>query len=92
MDDGDYRLVEIAAPTGYAKLKNPVEIKITATSSDNGTTVTVTGNAVKVKNSTESWLPETGGMGTVIFTVVGAAGLFTVLSSYLFDSKKKKAK
>lgn len=92
LDDGDYRLVEIDAPTGYAKLKNPVEIKIIATSSDNGTTVTVTGNAVTVKNSTESWLPETGGMGTVIFTVVGAAGLFTVLSSYLFDSKKKKAK
>lgn len=92
LDADTYVIDETKAPDGYAKLKNPVGITITATSSDNGTTVTVTGNDVTVENSTESWLPETGGMGTVIFTVVGAAGLFTVLSSYLFDSKKKKAK
>ena len=86
LDADTYVIDETKAPDGYAKLKAPQTVNITT-----DTAVSVT-EKVKVENSTKSWLPETGGMGTVIFTVVGAAGLFTVLSSYLFDSKKKKAK
>ena len=86
LDADTYVIDEIKAPDGYAKLKDPQSVNITT-----DTAVSVT-EKVKVENSTESWLPETGGMGTVIFTVVGAVGLFTVLSSYVFDSKKKKAK
>lgn len=86
LDTDTYVIDETKAPDGYAKLKAPQTVQITT---DTAVSVTKT---VQVENSTESWLPETGGMGTVIFTVVGAAGLFTVLSSYLFDSKKKKAK
>ena len=86
LDADTYVIDETKAPDGYAKLKTPKSVQITT---DTAVSVTET---VKVENSTESWLPETGGMGTVIFTVVGAAGLFTVLSSYVFDSKKKKAK
>ena len=89
LDAATYVIDETKAPDGYAKLKAPQSVQITTNTAD--TAVSVTEN-VKVENSTESWLPETGGMGTVIFTVVGAAGLFTVLSSYVFDSKKKKAK
>ena len=86
LDADTYVIDETKAPDGYAKLKAPQSVQITT---DTAVSVTET---VKVENSTESWLPETGGMGTVIFTVVGAAGLFIVLSSYVFDSKKKKAK
>ena len=86
LDADTYVIDETKAPDGYAKLKDPQSVNITT---DTAVSVTET---VKVENSTESWLPETGGMGTVIFTVVGAVGLFTVLSSYVFDSKKKKAK
>ncbi len=86
LDADTYVIDETKAPDGYAKLKAPQTVNITT---DTAVSVTKT---VKVENSTKSWLPETGGMGTVIFTVVGAAGLFTVLSSYVFDSKKKKAK
>ena len=91
LDDGDYRLVETEAPEGYNKLKSPKEINIKAESSDNGENVTVSGNDITVENSTESWLPETGGMGTVIFTVVGGVGVLVILSTYFKKGKKEEA-
>ena len=91
LDDGDYRLVETEAPEGYNKLKSPKEINIKAESSDNGENVTVSGNDITVENSTESWLPETGGMGTVIFTVVGVVGVLVILSTYFKKGKKEEA-
>lgn len=91
LDDGDYRLVETEAPEGYNKLKSPKEINIKADSSDNGVNVTVSGNEITVENSTESWLPETGGMGTVIFTIVGVVGVLVILSTYFKKGKKEEA-
>ena len=91
LDDGDYRLVETEAPEGYNKLKSPNEINIKVESSDNGENVTVSGNEITVENSTESWLPETGGMGTVIFTVVGVVGVLVILSTYFKKGKKEEA-
>ena len=45
----------------------------------------------KDTNKTESWLPETGGMGTVIFTVVGVVGVLVILSTYFKKGKKEEA-
>lgn len=90
LDDGTYQLVETKAPDGYNKLKDPTTIKITATSTDNGTNVTVSGNNVTVENNKGSLLPETGGMGTVLFTVVGTAGIIAVLYSFMKSNKKNK--
>lgn len=84
---GTYYLVETEAPAGYNTLKDAVAVVInaggSATVGGNSTTVTNTVIDTPVANSTGTILPETGGIGTVIFIVVGAlavigAGIFLV--------------
>lgn len=90
LDAETYTLVETKAPDGYNKLENPTTIKIIATSSDKGETVKVNGDKVTVENNKGSLLPETGGMGTVLFTVVGVGGILAVLYSFMKSNKKNK--
>ncbi|MBM6892769.1 SpaH/EbpB family LPXTG-anchored major pilin [Enorma massiliensis] len=76
--EGTYQLVETAAPEGYNKVADPIDVKIEATYHEDGTldtwTVNTNGqNAVEVVNHAGTLLPGTGGIGTVLFTVVGVA-------------------
>ena len=61
LSEGYYVIEETKAPDGYAKLKNTINKTISV---DENAPQTVTVEE-KVTNKTESWLPETGGMGTV---------------------------
>ena len=83
-------MVETKAPDGYNKLDTPTTITITASSDDKGENVTVSGNTVTVKNNKGSLLPETGGMGTVLFTVAGTVGILAVLYSFMKSNKKNR--
>ena len=87
LSEGHYVIEETKAPDGYAKLKNTINKTISVDEND-PQTVTV---EEKVTNKTESWLPETGGMGTVIFTVVGVVGVLVILSTYFKKGKKEEA-
>lgn len=66
-----YYLTETAAPSGYNTLAEPVTVNI----SDIGTVTVGDGtdgvDAVNVENKAGSILPETGGIGTTIFYVLG---------------------
>lgn len=90
LDADTYQLVETKAPDGYNKLSASISITITATSADSGTNVTVAGNDITVENSSGTLLPETGGMGTIIFTLVGGIGVAGVIASFFISSKKKR--
>ena len=60
-----YTLVEVVTPTGYVTM-NPVDFEINASSY-------LDDNFLTIKNVKRPMIPQTGGMGTVLFTVAGLA-------------------
>ena len=83
----DYWLVEIKAPDKYNKLENPIKIRIEPTSDNKEVFITIKdgepgekdNNIVSIINKQGGLLPETGGMGTIIFTIVGLGLIIAAL-------------
>ena len=94
LDEGQYYLHETEAPEGYNKLAKDVSVLIESTHADATLEATYTINkaapaTITVENKTGSLLPETGGIGTTIFYVVG--GLMMVAAVVFLVSKKRMA-
>ena len=87
LDADTYTLHETKAPDGYNKAEDQT-ITISATSSNKGQTVNVTGNEVTVVNKAGTLLPETGGMGTVIFTAVAVLLILGVAGSFVISRRR----
>lgn len=85
LKEGTYYLEEIKAPDGYNPLTSRVKVTVgrTLDSDYDG----IIDEAVKVINNTGVMLPETGGIGTTIFYVVG--GLLMAGAVILLITKKK---
>ena len=88
-DNGTYYLEETVSPAGYNKLTTRTKFII----SDNDLNaifndgIYSTGSGVHVVNKTGSMLPETGGIGTTLFYVVGG---ILVAGSLVFLVTKKR--
>ena len=95
-DDATYYLEETAAPGGYVLIKKVIPVTITAKVANNIKTAIVDDDddgdefaAVTVTNSTVMpTLPTTGGIGTLIFSVVGI--LFMGLGIFFVKNIFKK--
>ncbi|HEL1812273.1 TPA: isopeptide-forming domain-containing fimbrial protein [Streptococcus suis] len=66
---GRYYLEEIKAPNGYALLSNAVEFEVSPTSWGDSEVLSET-NFLQIRNKKVT-IPQTGGIGTLVFTVVG---------------------
>ena len=98
IDTGIYYLKETVAPAGYNLMETPVQVKIVAAYSKDGSTVDVKyevdseeqiSPTVGVRNSSGSMLPVTGGMGTTLFYVLGSG--MVLAAAVLLVSKKRYA-
>jgi len=88
-DNGTYYLEETVAPAGYNQLSARQKFIISDANLDatfNGE-VYSTGSGVHVVNKTGSMLPETGGLGTVLFTVLG--GITVLATGVVLVTKKR---
>ena len=96
---GEYQLVETEAPAGYNKLTAPIKVTITASYNDDGTlknyAVTYSdgphdgsSHEVTVENHKGKLLPETGGMGTMLFTVLGVLVVALGAAWYVRSERK----
>ena len=93
---GDYELVELTAPVGYAKLNKPVpftvkdgtyagdktkEVKYTVADDDSEDKKAEHGYGQRVDNR-KLTIPQTGGIGSLIFIVAGAAIMIGAFVAY----------
>lgn len=67
LDNDTYYLEEVVSPVGYNKLTSRVEFTVNKKESNK----TYVRSEVTVKNYTGSQLPETGGIGTILFVTFG---------------------
>lgn len=94
LEAGTYKLTETDAPEGYNKVEGDITVTITAMYNEDGTLASWkvnedgTNHEVEVVNHAGAILPGTGGMGTVIFTVVGIA---IVAGGVLWFTRRNKA-
>lgn len=95
LDAGTYTLVEVTPPAGYNTIA-PTTVKIEATYKNNKLdTLTPNGKisagkaSINVENNKGTTLPETGGMGTTLFYVIGAA--LVLGAGVVLVSKKRMA-
>lgn len=101
LDDGDYRIVETKTPSGYNTI-DPIEFTITAehdTTADAPELKNLSGGnlftgdvetgavSANIVNKSGSTLPETGGIGTTVFYVIG--GMLMAAAAILLITKKR---
>lgn len=83
-DSGEYTVTQTTPPEGYGDPdQNPISVTFEEDSNNDET--------AKFVNGVFTGLPETGGMGTVIFTVVGLALIAAVAGSFVISRKKKNS-
>ncbi len=92
LDEGSYKLHEVSAPEGYNKLAADIDVVITSTYDEANLTATYKINdadpaTIEVENKTGGLFPETGGIGTTIFYIVG--GLLMLAAFVILVSKKR---
>ncbi|MBQ3150197.1 MAG: SpaH/EbpB family LPXTG-anchored major pilin [Clostridia bacterium] len=79
---GNYYMIETKAPDGYNASDEPFEITVNESSHNEE-------NIILVENRTGSLLPETGGIGTTVFTA-GGITLMCLPAVYILILKRRK--
>lgn len=88
LEDGTYYLEETAAPEGYNKLTEAVVVNVRRATVDENTTITSTSKTVE--NFSGTMIPETGGMGTTLFVIIGT--MILLVSGLIMVTNKRMSK
>lgn len=92
LKDGTYYLEEKEAPKGYAKIEQPIQFELgdgSYTTGDINYNPLVTGNNAKRVDNTKLSIPQTGGIGSIIFVVAGLT--IMGLAAYKMKANKEEA-
>lgn len=90
LKDGTYYLEETKAPAGYAEINEAIKFTVgegTYKTGDINYNPLVDGNNAQRVNNTKITIPQTGGIGTIIFTAIGLA----IMASAIIAIKKRQA-
>jgi len=91
IENGTYYLIEIEAPDGYNKLADKVMVKVGYDTEDETSLGTVAvSHDVEVKNNSGTQLPQTGGIGTTLFMIIG--GMIAITSAIILITNKRMSK
>lgn len=91
LEYGDYQLVEFKQPDGYAKLNKPVDFTVAANSMGETTLESdkLSDAGLKVIENKQVTIPQTGGIGSIIFVVAGL--MLMGLAAYKMKANKEEA-
>ncbi|NQK57752.1 isopeptide-forming domain-containing fimbrial protein [Streptococcus suis] len=84
LNAGTYQLVETKAPDGYALLTSPIEFQVGPGTWTDTSATAIDGHA-RVNNKKVT-IPQTGGIGTLVFTVIG---LSTMVFAFIAMKKRQ---
>lgn len=85
LEAGTYTLTEVSAPKGYNKLGAAITVVIDANGNVTKNGERLNGYSFDVINTTGTVLPSTGGIGTIIFIVIGS--LITIVFAVALIAK-----
>lgn len=96
LPDGTYTLTEVSAPAGYIILTEPLQFTVSkgtvtkVDGTDTSNMMTIDGTTVSVKNTAGQALPNTGGSGTMIYTLGGLLLIMGVALMYGFGLRRRR--
>lgn len=92
LDAGKYYIVETVAPNGYTLSGTATSIEITGATTDAAYDSTNDLYKVEIPNSKGFTLPQTGGSGTVVFTIVGISLMLAAVVVFFVLRRKETHK